>query len=105
MRVTAPLVAFSLLAGCAGIPRPNTDLCIVNAPNKNRKCHNMATDYDDKGNLIPGKPAIYRANERIEDLNKFLCVDSPTGTVDGQTELKAYLAKLRNRLANCQNGQ
>lgn len=99
------LTAFSLLVGCAGIERPNTDVCIINAPNRNRRCQNMNTDYDDNGKLNPAAKPIYRSNASIQDLNKFLCIDSPTGTTDGQAALKAYLTKLRNRLANCQNGQ
>ena len=64
----------------------------------------MNTDYDDNGKLDPSKPPVFRANENIEDLNKFLCIDSPTGTEDGQAALKAFLTKLRKHYANCQSG-
>jgi hypothetical protein len=97
------LVAFSL-AGCAGIPKPKTDLCIVNAPNENRKCYAMDKDYDDTGKLKPGAVPVYRKNTALSDLNKFLVIDSPTGTIDGQAELKAWLQKLRSHYANCQSG-
>lgn len=86
-------MAFSLVA-CA-VQRPNTDLCTVNAPAGHRKCYNMADDYTDKGRLKPGATPVYRSNKTIADLNKFLVVDSPTGTIDGQENLKVYLNELR----------
>lgn len=98
------------LSGCAAIRAPNTDLCIVNAaadvqPAPKRKCYNMAKDYDDQGRLKPGAVPVYRENRSVQDLNKFLVVDSPTGTEDGQAELKAWVQKLRKHYENCQNGQ
>jgi hypothetical protein len=103
------LIAFSL-SGCAGIQKPNTDLCIVNAPpgdttTHKRKCYNMATDFDDNGVRLPAAKPVYRENPTVQDLNKFLVIDSPTGTVDGQAALQAWVQKLRQHFANCQNPQ
>lgn len=84
--------------------RPNSDVCIVNAPNKNRKCYNLATQYDENGALKPGAVATYRANATIVDLNKALVIDSPTGFEDGLAALKIYIKELRDHYANCQVG-
>ena len=88
----APLVAFS---GCATIKPPETELCIVNSGAAKRKCYNLAHDYDKSGNLKPTAKPVYKPNSSIDDLNKFLVVDSPTGTEDGQARLKAYIKLLR----------
>lgn len=103
--LTTLFVAFNL-AACGAIPKPNTDLCIVNAPDgttHKRKCYNMATDYDDNGVLLATAKPVYRENARVEDLNKFLVIDSPTGTVDGQSALSAWVQKLRQHFKDCQN--
>jgi hypothetical protein len=85
------LMVFSLLLiGCASVPRPNTDICIVNAPAKHRKCYNLLKDYDDEGNLKPGAAASYKPASKIEDLNKNATTDPK-----GLANLKAYLRKLR----------
>lgn len=99
------LLTVSSLVGCASIRPPKTDLCLVNAPNQNRKCYSMEKDYDENGRLKPGAVAVYRKNTQISDLNKFLVVDSPTGPEDGIAELKAWIQKLRSHYANCQAGQ
>ena len=62
----------------------------------------MNTDYDENGVLKPGSVAKYRANSTVQDLNKFLVVDSPTGTVDGQSALSGWIQKLRQHYATCQ---
>jgi hypothetical protein len=101
-QLTLLSIIFSLTA-CAGITKPDTDVCIVNAPNKNRKCYNMATDYDDNGQRLATAKPVYRPNAQISDLNKFLCIDSPTGTVDGQAALSAWIQKIRQHFKDCQN--
>ena len=92
------------LSGCAGIPAPNTDLCIVNGPNVDRKCYNMATDYNSDGTLKATAVPVYRSNKTVMDLSKALVVDSPTGFEDGLAHLKTWLKELRNHYANCQAG-
>lgn len=92
------LVGYStilVLTSCATIKRPNVDLCIVNAPNKTRKCYNMERDYTSDGLIKPGAKAVYRVTESVEDLNKGLFVDSDSGPEDGLARLKAYIKKLR----------
>lgn len=99
MRVIVLLTVFSLF-GCASFKRPDTDLCIVNAQNQNRKCYNMATDYDNEGNLLPTAKAHYKDNKEISDLDKALVVDSEQGIAN----LKKYLKDLRDAAAaSCQS--
>lgn len=96
MRLMTLLMAFNiLLSGCSTIKKPNTDLCIVNAPAKHRKCYNLKTDYDDNGKLKPGAAPVYRSNVTVDDLNKATLIDSPTGFEDGLADLKSYIKKLR----------
>lgn len=99
MRLILLLTIFSL-SGC-GLARPKVDLCIINAPNLTRGCHNMATDYDDAGNLLPGHPQVEKSNKTVADLNKALVLDGPDGPVQALADFKAWLNKLRNRYKNC----
>jgi hypothetical protein len=80
------------LAAC-GVPRPDTDLCVVNAEAKHRKCYNLSRDYDDDGLLIPGAVPSFRPAVSVDDLNKNICTDP-----DGWANLKAYIKKLRETM-------
>ncbi len=88
------LTAFSLLllAGC-GVPRPDTELCIVNLPAKHLTCYNMSRDYGQDGQLLPGVRAHFMP---IPSLNKYLVID-PTSL----GHLKAYLQILREEHSKC----
>lgn len=81
------LTAFEF--GCA-VPRPNTDLCVVNAAKFHRSCFNMKTDFDENGNLKPDAKAKIKPARDIMDLDRNVCVDP-----DGFARLKAYIKKLR----------
>lgn len=96
--------ACSTLSACGGVALPNTDVCIVNGPNLNRKCYNMATDYNDDGSLKATAKPVYRSNKIVMDLSKALVIDSPTGFEDGLANLKTYITELRNHYANCKAG-
>lgn len=102
------LAACSLLAGCGGVSRPSILACIVNAPARNRKCYNLATDYNDDGSLKATAKPVIRPNTTIDDVNKAFTVDSadpsPTGFVDALAGLKTYLNQLRKHYANCEAG-
>lgn len=94
------LTVFSLLlvCGCAGVPRPDTDLCVANVPGKNRKCYNLLRDYDNTGERIPGAKPTYKPLTSLNDINKSVMTD-PTGFAN----LKAYLRKLRDEATrSCQ---
>jgi hypothetical protein len=99
-------------AGC-GIERPNSEVCIVNAPAKNRKCYNLKTDYNDDGTLKAGAVAKYHPNGTVEDLNKAMVVDSPFDAAhpnpkhfeDGLARLKTWIKQLRQEYAACQAGE
>ncbi len=93
------LVAFSLSA-CA-IQRPNSDVCIINAPSGWRKCYNLRTDYDDNGILKKDAKPTYRLNPDITYLNKALVIDSSSGFEDGIAFLKTYINQLRDRYEQC----
>lgn len=90
---TKHLIIFSLFsAGCAGIPRPDTNLCIVNAMEAHKKCYNMKRDYTANGTLKAEAEPSYTIIEDIKDLDKHLCIDP-----DGTAKLKAYLRKLAEK--------
>ena len=105
MRPIKLLMACSFLSACGGVTRPDIDLCIVNGPNLNRKCYNMARDYNDDGTLKASAKPVYRANKTVMDLSKAFVLDSPTGFEDGLVGMKTYIKELRNHYANCKAGQ
>lgn len=87
-----------LLAACAGVPRPDTDLCIANVPGKNRKCYNLLKDYDDNGNLVASAKPTYKSLSSLDDINKNATTDPK-----GLANLKAYIRKLRDEASSrCQ---
>lgn len=75
MRLTTFLIAFSLM-GCAHIiSNPDSNLYIVQAPDKKIRGYNLKRDYDSDGNRKPdAKPIEYHV-ERIEQLDKWACSD------------------------------
>lgn len=113
MRSTKLLILLSIIgSACScGVSRPDADLCVVNAPNKNRKCYNLKNDYNDDGSLKAGAKPVYRPNLTVEDLNKALVLDSPYDDQnpnpghfeDGISRMKAWVRKLRDA-ATCQGG-
>ncbi len=100
------LMVFSLV-GCAS--GPDVDVCVVNAPAKNRKCYNLKTDYNEDGSLKKTAVPKYRPNLTIDDLNKAMVIDSPhedpvkePGHFEiGIARLKAYIQTLRFELEEC----
>jgi hypothetical protein len=104
MRLILLLISFSfLLVSCGddAPARPYTDVCIVNAPAKNRKCYNLNTDYDSDGNLKKTAKPVYHDNATIDDLNKATVLDSPYQPGEefhfenGLERMKVYIRKLR----------
>lgn len=83
--------------------RPDADVCIVNAPNQNRKCYNLKRDYGDDGLLRPDAHPTYRPTRALEDLNKAMVLDSTDGFADGIARVKAWVKKLREA-AKCDAG-
>lgn len=66
-KLTTLCLAFS---GCAAIERPNAHLCVVNAYAEHIKCYNVATDYDDNGELKKSANAKFGPAKTVMDLNK-----------------------------------
>jgi len=90
MQVMILLVAFSLLASCAGIKRPNAELCIVNAPARHLKCYNLYEDYEDSGLLKKNATAKFFRAETVEDLNKGTWMSNADWA-----ELKKWIREIR----------
>lgn len=116
MLKSTKLLILLLIAGSAacGVPRPDADVCIVIAPPEDaeyprqRKCYNLAKDYNDDGTLKAEAKPVYRPNPKIEDLNKAMLVDSPHDAdnpnpahfEDGIARIKAWIKKLREAYEN-----
>lgn len=94
-------MAFSFF-GCASKP---IQACIINAPNQNRECFDLSSDYNDDGTLKASAIPVYKPNAMIQDLNKALIIDSPTGFEDGLANLKAYIKDLRDAYNQCMSNQ
>lgn len=88
----ALLISFSFIA-CSTVKRPDTDLCIVNAPVEHMKCYNLLRDYNDAGERDPLAKPSYREAKSVSDLNKYTCTDVP-----GLAHLKIYIQELRDAL-------
>lgn len=93
------LTAYSLVFGCS-IQRPDTDLCVVNAPDRHQKCYNLKKDYNDDGKLNPSAKPTFKPAVTVEDLNKNICTDP-----DGFANLKTYVKELRHAYEQCKAGQ
>lgn len=80
-------------SACSTVPRPDTNVGVVNAGFHQVKGYNLSTDYDDNGNLNPSaKPFIHPANS-VSDLDKNVCTDP-----QGWANLKAYIRMLRDEI-------
>lgn len=87
------LISFSIFAaGCAGVERPDTDICIANAPAKHLKCYNMKRDYNDDGRLKKDAKPFFKPFSKIEDVNKFMLTDPEKGIPN----LKAFINDMRD---------
>jgi hypothetical protein len=89
MRLATLLVSFSLFS-CAQIDRPDTDLCVVNAPGKKLTCFNLKRDYDKDGNLKSDAKPVFKPAPTIESVNKHIITDP-----QGYARLRAYIRTLR----------
>jgi hypothetical protein len=84
-----------LLAGCNDVPRPNSNICVLNVGALKKTCQNLLTDYDEDGNLKPdAKPSvtIYPTAEAM-----LLSLDKSIDTeAAGWANIKAYIRNLRS---------
>lgn len=88
--LAALLMICSLGASGCGVPRPDTDLCVVNAEANHLICFNMLHDYDKNGKLKKDAQPKFKPANTVQDLNKNICTDP-----DGFANLKAYMKKLQ----------
>lgn len=93
MRLILLLAASSLLA-CSSVPRPDTDVGVVNAEFHQIKGYNLLRDYDDNGNLNPSSKPWIKPAVTVDDLNKNVCTDP-----QGWGNLKAYIRMLRDEIS------
>jgi hypothetical protein len=93
MRLKTFLITSSLLFTGCGVPRPDTNLCVLNTELLYKYCYNMKNDYDDNGHLNknahPVKKLYPSKEAMMVDLHKNIAVDP-----DGFGNLKAYVSEL-----------
>jgi hypothetical protein len=87
--LTKLLMVFSLV-GCASIKRPDSELCVVNAPSQHLKCYNLLHDYDGQGRLKKSATAIFPPAKTVYDLNKGVWMSNLDFA-----ELKLYIHDLK----------
>lgn len=92
------LLIISSVVACA--KRPDSDVCVVNAPAKHSKCYNLLHDYDDEGNLKHGAAATFKPANTIDDLNKAVWTDSEKGWPN----LQIYIGLLRQHIKELESG-
>ena len=78
-------------SGCNTVPRPDTDICVINAENMQRECFNMARDYDSEGNILPSAVPTFIPVRVLADLDKGIWIDSSMSWPN----LKVYINELR----------
>lgn len=97
MRLLIPLlISCNLLSSCAP-QRPDSEICVVNAPAMHMKCYNLKDDYDDEGNLKPDASPLYRPTVRVEDLNKYIVMDSEKSFEN----FKTWINELKQAYKDC----
>lgn len=91
MKSILPLTLLCLVFnGCALIQRPDSNICVMNAPAQHMKCYNLKRDYNDDGTLKPTAKPTFRQFRIIDDGNKYISMDP-----DSFAQLKAYIKLLR----------
>lgn len=83
-------ITCSALAGCSTIPRPDTDLCSVNAGAEYQRCYNLKRDYTNEGVRKPDAQPVFKPAHTIADLDKNFCTDP-----QGMANLLIYIQELR----------
>jgi hypothetical protein len=84
----------TFLVSCGGtVPRPDTNLCVINSEVGKMKCFNLLRDYTDEGKIKPDAQGMYRDIPDVNSINKHICTD-PGGFI----ELKTYIKLLREEL-------
>lgn len=67
-RLTTLCLTFSLI-GCAGVKRPDANVCGINAVSSNLRCYNILKDYSNDGTLnANAKPTLVPISG-LNDLN------------------------------------
>jgi hypothetical protein len=89
------LITSSVVVSCANVERPDTDLCVVNAPAGHQKCYNLKRDYNNDGKRRKDAAPKFKPAKSIDDLNKSICTDA-----DGFANLKAFVNELRAASSN-----
>lgn len=93
MRLKTFLITSSILFTGCGVPRPDTNICVLNTDLLYKYCFNMKNDYDSGGHLkksaVPMKRLYSSKDAMMLDLNKNIATD-----VDGFGNLKSYVSEL-----------
>ena len=79
-------ISFSLFVSGCGVPRPDTDLCVLNAQGQYAYCFNLKEDYDSSGRLKKKATPEIRPIISLHDLDKHVFTDA-----QGFGNLKAYV--------------
>ena len=93
-------LGFVILAGCAGLALPNSDLCVADPARGRLICYNLAQDYMVQGTrlvLKPGAQAHMRKLGGPMDVDRWACSDPQSFAA-----LKAWLQATSDARANCQ---
>lgn len=88
MRYAVLLTVFS---ACSSIPRPDSNIGIINAGAGTISGYNLKNDYDSNGQLLPAAKPWIRTISTLQDLDKNACVDPQS-----LANLKAYVQDLKD---------
>lgn len=79
-----------LLVGCAGVQRPDADICGVNASASKLHCYNLKKDYSNDGTLLANSVAKDKPISSLQDLNAGIYF-SPTDV----EKVKVWISDMR----------
>jgi hypothetical protein len=91
MRALILLLVISSLVGCAGVQRPDANICGINAVSSNLRCYNIKNDYSNDGTLDPKAKPVIIPLSGLNDLNAGLYF-SPLDL----EKLKVWIGDMRN---------
>ena len=92
------IVVFLGIIGCAGVQRPDADICGVNAKSSKLRCYNIKNDFNDDGTRKPDAQPVNKKISSLNDLNGGIYV-SPADF----EKFKVWLGDSRDWISNhCQ---
>jgi hypothetical protein len=90
LRVILWISSLLMITACS-VPRPDADICIVDAPRSRLVCYNLKTDYGPSGGLL------HEAKPHFKELDNVGIDKATLVSATDWPRVKAYILKLKQR--------